>query len=126
MKAWNDLEKEKSLYWTGDRDNPKSFWWLDHGIKIEKFPNGKIDIKNSMNNGEYYSEISSNQRYVFEHEGWLPGCYKVCMDTFTDRINKVDELLRRYPNDCELQNRKNNLKIKLDSYIDMYKNLVNS
>ena len=45
MKAWEDLERDPyvSLYWTGDDLDPDSHWYMDHGVKIEKFKDGRIE-----------------------------------------------------------------------------------
>lgn len=120
MKAWNDLERDVSLYWTGDAVNPDSLWYMDHGCKIERFKDGTIEIKNAMLAGDMYKDISREQLDEFEKAGWLAGCYKVCIDTYGDRILRVNKLLSTYPDNPELINRLDALRKKLSRYVELH------
>lgn len=119
MKAWTDLEKSVSFYWTGDRENPKSLWYIDHGIKIEKFLDGKIELNNAMVSGDFYRPVSNEYRKVFEHEGWLAGCYEMCIDTYTYRMLNVIDLIKKHPEEIDLLKRKENIEKKLKRYLDL-------
>lgn len=119
MKAWHDLEQEVSLYWTGDRRDPESYWYMDHGCKIEKFKDGKIKIHNAMLAGDHYSEITDEQYEVFENRGWLAGCYIVCIDTYANRIMRASKLLRSNPDDQDTINRLEILRKKLSRYAEL-------
>ena len=94
MKAWKDLEQTVSIYYTGPSDNPNTHWYLDHGVKIEKFPDGSFDINNVMTNGDRYERVTDEQYQVFEEKGWLPGCYNVCAETYQKRLTKVESLIQ--------------------------------
>lgn len=124
MKAWDDLEKSVSFYWTGDKDNPKSLWYMDHGVKIEKFKDGRIELNNAMMAGDFYKPLSKKHIEVFEKQGWLAGCYTLCIDIYTNRILNVIDLMRRSPDENELIIRKDNIEKKLQRYIDLRDNLV--
>ena len=95
MKAWNDLENDPyiSLYWTGDDRNPDTYWYMDHGVKIEQMKDGSIEINNAMVGGDFYKRVTDSQYKVFEEKGWLAGCYNVCVETYKERLRKVDVLI---------------------------------
>jgi len=123
MKAWNDLLGEVSLYWTGLPDNPDSHWYLDHGVKIEKFKDGTFEISNTMIAGDWFRPITNEQYDFFVFNGWLAGCYKVCIDTYIDRMIRVHEVLNRYPDNIDFIGRKNNIQKKINRYYQLMDNL---
>ena len=128
MKAWNDLMESVSVYRTGLDEEPTSYWYLDHGVKIEMFTDdGRIELKNVMVAGDHYKDITDEERAVFETDGWLKGCYTVCINTYSRRMAKVDYLLSlRKNNDTmtlELKERKADIQKKLDRYFEMMNNL---
>lgn len=117
MKAWEDLEKEVSLYWTGDENNPVSHWYMEHGCKIEKFvSDGRIEIKNVMMAGDHYVSIDADQYAVFEDEGWLAGCYNVCIDVYRERLSRVSK--HNMANE-DIRIRVENLNKKLARYVEL-------
>jgi hypothetical protein len=88
MKAWQDLENDEhiSLYWTGDSRKPKTLWYLNHGVKIEKdMETGEIEIKNTMTKSDMYEDVNRHQRWIFESKGWEAGCMRVCFDVYRKR-----------------------------------------
>lgn len=127
MKAWNDLESDPnvSLYWTGDERNPDSHWYMDHGIKIEKFRDGHIELSNAMIAGDFYKPLTKDQVSVFEDKGWLRGCYNVCIDMYMIRLHNVCQIINMNPESRELDERKKNIEKKLARYFDLLDNLVN-
>ena len=127
MKAWDDLENDPnvSLYWTGDYIDPDSRWYMDHGIKIEKFRDGTIELHNAMVSGDFYKKLSQDQIDVFEQKGWLRGCYNVCIDMYMIRMHNVMQLIKMNPESSELEERKKNIEKKLARYFDLIDNLVN-
>jgi len=126
MKAWDDLEKDPnvSLYWTGDERDPDSHWYMDHGIKIEKFRDGHIDLSNAMIAGDFYKPLTQDQVEVFETKGWLRGCYNVCIDMYMIRLHNVCQIINMNPESRELDERKKNIEKKLARYFDLLDNLV--
>jgi hypothetical protein len=126
MKAWNELENDPnvSLYWTGDKRNPDSYWYLDHGVKIEKFKDGHFEINNVMFAGDFYVPLKKHQIEIFEDKGWLEGCYNVCIDTYLIRLFKINKLLISSPENEDLINRKNNVEKKIKRYQELIDNLV--
>jgi hypothetical protein len=127
MKAWDDLEKDPnvSLYWTGDERDPDSHWYMDHGIKIEKFRDGHVDLSNAMIAGDFYKPLTQDQVEVFETKGWLRGCYNVCIDMYMIRLHNVCQIINMNPESRELDERKKNIEKKLARYFDLLDNLVN-
>lgn len=126
MKAWNDLENDSmiSLYWTGPTENPTSHWYLNHGVKIERFTDGTIEINNVMKAGDNYEPVTDEERRIFERRGWLAGCYKVAFNTYNERIDNLNAILKSL-SDSELDKamaRKAVLIKKRDRYLEMYHN----
>lgn len=123
MKAWEDLERDPyvSLYWTGDDLDPDSHWYMDHGVKIEKFKDGRIEINNCMYAGDFYVPVTESQRYVFENVGWLPGCYDVCIDMYSARMLRINKL---ESSEDGIESVKNNTEKKLKRYLELRNNLV--
>jgi hypothetical protein len=122
MKAFQELENDPnvSLYWTGDDRNPDSYWYLDHGCKIEKFvDDGRVEINNVMMAGDHYCKITSEQYEVFMDRGWLAGCYRVCMETYSDRIIRARKLLNSSYDQDEVSNRLEILRKKLSRYVEL-------
>jgi hypothetical protein len=127
MKAWNELEEDPyiTLYWTGDERNPDTHWYMDHGVKIEQMRDGSIEINNAMVGGDFYKRVTDSQYKVFEEQGWLAGCYNVCIDTYKERLRKVDALIvlergRGNHEICEeLEGRRGMLRNKLLRYVEL-------
>ena len=130
MKAWNELEEDPyiTLYWTGDERNPDTHWYMDHGVKIEQMRDGSIEINNAMVGGDFYKRVTDSQYEVFAEKGWLAGCYNVCVDTYKERLRKVDALIglergRGNHDVCdELEGRRGMLKTKLFRYMELSEN----
>ena len=129
MRAWEQLENDPnvSLWWYGDERNPTSYYYIDHGVRISKdVETGRVEVKNAQLADEHYSDVSSIQYSIFETEGWLPGCYRVCIDTLNNRINKVSYLISLEKNSDkteELKDRHKKLLTKLDRYLELNEKL---
>lgn len=89
MKAWHDLESNPyiSIYRTR-----LSEWYLDMGVKIEKFDD-RIEIKNTMTPNEKFRDVSDLEREVFEKEGWEAGCLHVNINVLESKIEWQEHLL---------------------------------
>ena len=130
MKAWQQLENDPnvSLWWYGDERNPTSHYYIDHGVRISKdAESGLIEVKNASLADEHYVKVTNEQFKIFENEGWLPGCYRVCIDTCNKRLNKVNYLISVEKNSDkmeELTDRKNKLLTKLDRYLELNEKLT--
>jgi hypothetical protein len=91
MKAWQELEENPhvSLYHTR-----VSMWYLDMGIKIEKFDkDGRIEVKNTMTPNEKFYDVSDEHRKIFEEEGWLIGCLHMNINVLEKKIEWQERLL---------------------------------
>lgn len=127
MKAWTDLEQSVSLYWTGDQRSPTTMWYLDNGVKIERSEE-TFNIYNTMV-GDRYERVKDDEYLVFENEGWLAGCYNVCINHFRRRLYKAEELISheikkgRQIHLPVLNERKEELEKKLDRYIELREKL---
>ena len=125
MKAWDDLNRAVSLYWTGDENEPKSYWYMDHGVKIEMFvEDGRFEINNVMMAGDHYYKVTSEQYDTFMESGWLAGCYRVCIETYSDRILRARKLLKIHGENEELLGRLDNIRKKLLRYVELNNNLL--
>lgn len=128
MKAWKDLKATVSLYRTGLDAEPTSYWYLDHGVKIERFEeDGHFEIHNVMLAGDHYEKVSDAEYSVFRKDGWLPGCYQVCINTYNRRLDKINYLISlKKEGDEQLDDlmvRKAVATKKLDRYLELMENL---
>ena len=129
MKAWEQLENDPnvSLWWYGDEENPTSYYYIDHEVRISKdIESGLVEVKNASLADEHYVEVTTEQYDIFEKKGWLPGCYTVCIDTYDRRLNKVDYLISVEKNSDkieELKDRRLKLLTKLNRYLELNENL---
>jgi hypothetical protein len=91
MKAWQDLENNPyiSLYHT-----EVSLWYLDMGIKIEKFDeDGRIEVKNTMTPGEMFKDLSEDDLKLFEEKGWMVGCLTMNVGVLKEKIEWLEHLI---------------------------------
>ncbi len=89
MKAWEDLRNSVTLYWTGDKENPDTEWYINNGIKIERFKDGTFEINNTMTASDHYDEVTEDQHMIFKNLGWEIGCCCVNIDVQEQRLEKV-------------------------------------
>jgi hypothetical protein len=52
-------------------------------------------------------------------KGWLAGCYRVCMETYSDRIIRARKLLNSSYDQDEVANRIDILRKKLSRYVEL-------
>ena len=91
MKAWDQISsnEDNRIFTTLN-----SSWYIDHGVKIERFDDdGKIEVMNTMTSSDFHEPVSSEQMHFFENVGWEAGCYKVNIDTLDRRANFYQHLL---------------------------------
>jgi hypothetical protein len=90
MKAWEDLESNPyiSLYHTR-----LSLWYIDMGVKIEKFDDGRIEIKNTMTPNEKFRDVSYDEWEIFDKQGWVAGCLNVNINTLDQKIEWQEHLI---------------------------------
>lgn len=91
MKAWQDLENDPhiSLYHTR-----VSKWYLDMGIKIEKFDeDGRIEVKNTMTPGEMFKDLNEDDLKLFEEKGWMVGCLTMNVGVLKEKIEWLEHLI---------------------------------
>jgi hypothetical protein len=112
MKAWQDLENDPhiSLYRTR-----VSKWYLDMGIKIEKFDeDGRIEVKNTMTPGEMFKDLNEDDLKLFEEKGWMVGCLTMNVGVLKEKIEWLEHLIENSNVDpASIQRRleKNNQKL---------------
>lgn len=125
MKAWEDLENDPHITIC---DTMNSRYYVNHGCKIEKFDDGRFEIKNTMTNSDYYDDIGPMLYEVFEIDGWLPGCYLNCINVYQKRANKVDILIQTaLLNEKEdVAERLQETKQKLINKVESYRNKLSS
>jgi len=65
--------------------------FLLYGIKIVRFHNsGKIQILNTMRNGEYYEEVSQGEYTRFSLNGWRLGVYDVAIYNYKSKLESIN------------------------------------
>lgn len=87
MKAWKDLMSTVSIYTTNNSE-----WYVNYGVKIERFNDGTFEIKNTMTNCDRYEDITEEQLLVFSTHGWEAGCCDVNASVNLRRANKTKYL----------------------------------
>ena len=89
MKAWEDLESNPyiSLYHTR-----LSLWYIDMGVKIEKFDD-RIEIKNTMTPNEKFRDVSDDEWEIFDKQGWVEGCLNVNINVLEQKIEWQEHLI---------------------------------
>ena len=89
-RAWEELtsDPDQEIYTTF-----RSRWYVEHGVKIERFHDGTIEVKNVMRNGDHYTDITPMQRSYFTDYGWFAGAYKVCVDEFERQVDSAKFLM---------------------------------
>lgn len=127
MKAWEDLISSVTLYWTGDKENPDTAWYINNGIKIERFKDGTFEINNTMTASDHYDEVTEDQYMVFKNLGWEIGCCCVNIDVQEQRLEKVvyvrslatdnEEIERLELKIQKLNTKKNRYLEKLSTYL---------
>jgi hypothetical protein len=88
MKAWNDLISDKyvTMYTT-----EKSMYYIDKGIRIERFNDGgDIIVQNTMTNSEKFVKVTPQQYEVFDNLGWYPGILRVNIDIIDSKLLRVN------------------------------------
>jgi hypothetical protein len=74
-----------------------SSWYIDKGVKIEKFDkDGRIEISNTMVQSDFHEPLTNNQMYYFEKFGWNAGCTVVMIDSTENKINRLYALIDYY------------------------------
>ncbi len=90
MKAWEDVTRDRIPYKTNDSE-----YYIDLGVKIERFHDGTFRIFNVMTNKHNFEEATADQYDIFERKGFKPGAYRVMMDYLSASIPRHDENKRR-------------------------------
>jgi hypothetical protein len=77
MKAWSDLvnNPDRKLYSTS-----RSEYWIENGIRIERFTNGKIEINNCLTPGDDFDRVRGAEMSLFRDYGWDVGMYNICVN----------------------------------------------
>jgi hypothetical protein len=88
MKAWDDLIASVRVYTT-----IKSKYYIDNGVKIERFNDGSFKIKNVMGNSDKFTDITNEQLSIFNDVGWDVGCLNVNIDFLEQRNSFLSYLM---------------------------------
>jgi len=129
MKAWDDLvsDQTKQMYWTDDSD-----WYVDMGVKIEKFhKDGRIELHNVMTRNDKYEPITEDNRWdeiypIFVNEGWMKGCCQLNVMVHNEKLNRINDVMRRYissRNERMIEQLREN-RIFVQKKINKYRNLL--
>lgn len=68
------------------------------GVKIEKHPNGQINMLNTMSRKGYYDALSDEQLKYFSKKGWKCGLHYVNLQHNEQRIVELQSLIEKSNN----------------------------
>ena len=88
MKAWDDLMASVRVYTT-----IRSEYYIDNGVKIERFNDGSFKIKNVMGNSDKFTDVTDEQLSIFNNVGWNVGCLNVNIDFLKERNSLLSYLM---------------------------------
>lgn len=88
MKAWDDLIASVKVYTT-----MRSEYYIDNGVKIERFNDGSFKIKNVMGNFDKFTDVTDEQLSIFNDVGWDVGCLNVNIDFLKERNSLLSYLM---------------------------------
>jgi len=78
------------------------------GCKITKDKElGDVVIQNIALGGDYYKDISHEEKMVFINKGWRRGVYNLCVNTYLKKLRYIEEKIKD-----EMNNKQNPKKIK--------------
>ena len=86
MKAWSDLKSRSHVTFI---QTGKSEFYINHGVKIERFNNGRIEVKNTMTNNDHYDDVPYEILQIFNDVGFDHGAYAVCSHVHKRRADKI-------------------------------------
>lgn len=86
MKAWNDLKEMPHVYFVRTKN---SEFYVNHGVKIERFDDGRIEVKNTMTNSDHYEDVPYEILQIFKDVGFEHGAFAVCSYVYKNRADKV-------------------------------------
>tara|TARA_S200002703_G_scaffold70213_1_gene60816 strand:+ start:72 stop:461 length:390 start_codon:yes stop_codon:yes gene_type:complete len=68
------------------------------GVKIEKHPNGQINMLNTMSRKGYYDALSDEQLKYFSKKGWKCGLHYVNLQHNEQRIVELQSMIEKSNN----------------------------
>ncbi len=68
------------------------------GVKIEKHPNGQINMLNTMSRKGYYDALSDEQVKYFSKKGWKCGLHYVNLQHNEQRIVELQSMIEKSNN----------------------------
>ena len=71
---------------------------ISMGVKIEKHPNGQINMLNTMSRKGYYDALSDEQVKYFSKKGWKCGLHYVNLQHNEQRIVELQSLIEKSNN----------------------------
>jgi len=84
MKAWEEVKrtKDRGIFWTSTSE-----YWIEHGVRIERFHDGRVEIKNCISGGERFVVMDPEVEILFHTHGWVVGMATVCVAEFERRVD---------------------------------------
>jgi hypothetical protein len=129
MRAWKELKNNDDVTIC---KTSNSEWYINHGVKIERFKNGKIEVKNTMTNSDHYENLSKDMLDVFIYQGWQAGAFCVCIDVHHKRAAVYERLKNRaiinkkYEVAARLKESREKVINKMNYYVDRLQKLLPS
>lgn len=86
MKAWEDLKSSQyiTFYKTGNSE-----FYVNYGVKIERFNDGEVVVKNTMTNSDHYEDVPWEILQIFETSTFEHGAFAMCSHVYKRRAEKI-------------------------------------
>ena len=95
-----------------------------HGCKITRENDtGNIMIQNTTMGGDYYKDISHDSEWEFVDKGWRHGVYKLCIETYHDKLNRIEQRIKDEMNTKQNPKQIQHLKTHRERILKMYKKI---
>lgn len=86
MKAWEDLKSSGYIKFYKTRN---SEFYVNHGVKIERFDDGEIVVKNTMTNSDHYEDVPWEILELFKVSTFDHGAFAMCSHVYKRRAEKI-------------------------------------
>lgn len=86
MRAWTELKERPHALFVRTKN---SEFYVNHGVKIERFDDGRIEVKNTMTNSDHYEDVPWEILQIFKEETFEHGAFAVCSYVHKNRADKV-------------------------------------
>jgi hypothetical protein len=115
MKAWQELVSDPNI---SICDTLDSQWYINYGVKIQRFNDGTIEVHDTMTNSDHYRKVTPTEYLIFMLNGWQAGCTSINASLV---LRKAKHAKKLYDN-CIERNRTARAEALLESYEKLMNN----